>query len=76
MMERPSGVVVRRAFDRSSRVRRPLRLGIRRGLARQLGGERARFVTQVLFGESGAVLVPRGAEPVVADGLSVVELPA
>ena len=71
MMELASGVLVRRAHDRSRR-RKPLRLQIRRRVARKGAGVE-RFVTQVLMGEHDAVLVPRGAEPIVADGLAVVE---
>jgi hypothetical protein len=73
MMELTSGVLVRRAVDRSSRSRRPLRLEIRRRAARRGPAGVREFVTEVLFGESGAVLVPRAAEPLVADGLAVVE---
>ncbi len=71
MMELATGVLVRRGFDRSSRARKPLRLEIRRRAARRAGARE--FVTQVLLGEHDAVLVPRGLEPVVADGLAVVE---
>jgi hypothetical protein len=71
MMELASGVLVRRAQDRSRR-RKPLRLQIRRRVARKGTGVE-RFVTQVLMGEHDAVLVPRSGEPVMADGLAVVE---
>ncbi len=73
MMELTSGVLVRRGFDRSSRARRPLRLEIRRRAARRGSTGVRGFVTEVLFGETEAVLVPRGVEPVFADGLAVVE---
>ncbi len=72
-MELSSGVLVRRGFDRSSRARRPLRLEIRRRAARRGSAGVREFVTEVLFGDSEAVLVPRGAAPVVADGMAVVE---
>jgi hypothetical protein len=73
MMELTSGVAVRRGFDRSSRARRPLRLEIRRRAARRGSSGVREFVTEVLFGDSEAVLLPRSAEPVLADGLAVVE---
>jgi hypothetical protein len=56
MMERNSGVLVRRAVDRSLR-RKPLRLDIGRRVARNRAGVE-KFVTQVRIGDVEAVLVP------------------
>jgi hypothetical protein len=56
MMERNSGVLVRRAVDRSLR-RKPLRLDIGRRVARNRAGVE-KFVTQVRIGDAEAVLVP------------------
>lgn len=61
MMERNSGVLVKRSRDRSSRARTPLRLDIRRRVARNRAGVE-KFVTQVRIGDAEAVLVPWRAE--------------
>lgn len=60
MMDRKSGVLVRRAVDRSLR-RKPLRLDIGRRVARNRAGVE-KFVTQVRIGEAEAVLVPWRAD--------------
>ncbi len=59
-MDRKSGVLVRRAVDRSLR-RKPLRLDIGRRVARNRAGVE-KFVTQVRIGEAEAVLVPWRAD--------------
>jgi hypothetical protein len=60
MMERNSRVLVTRAVDRSRR-RKPLRLDIRRRVARNRAGME-KFVTQVRIGDAEAVLVPWRAD--------------
>jgi len=59
-MERNSRVLVTRAVDRSRR-RKPLRLDIRRRVARNRAGME-KFVTQVRIGDAEAVLVPWRAD--------------
>lgn len=73
MMRSASGVVLRRGSGRGGGARRPLRLEIRRRRAQLPAAGAEQFVTEVLFGERDAVLMPRSVEAVAGDRVTVVE---